>query len=294
MTIPAPRLELAPSAKLNLFLRVLAREHSGYHGIETLFCRVRLADALEAERLAEPGRVTLEVEGADLGPADDNLVVRAARLVLDATGGKFGIQFKLVKRIPAAAGLGGGSADAAAALDLTNRLAGNAVPRAELFHFAARLGADVPFFLSGAALALGWGHGDRLLALPPLPTAPVLLVVPPVGVPTAEAYRWIDEARSHAGPRGALALDLEAVSGWGHIARMAGNDFESVVFGRMPAIRAAFEALARTKPLVCRMSGSGSAVFAVYRSVQDRADAKLMIGRKFGTVLETETVSLTQ
>jgi len=209
-----PRFEASAPAKLNLFLRVLAREESGYHGIETLFCRLQLADSLEALRTADPGRIELEVDGPDLGPADDNLAVRAARLVLEATGGarKFGVRLKLVKRIPATAGLGGGSADAAAALDLVNRLAGNAVPRAELFHFAARLGADVPFLLSGASLGLAWGHGERLLALPPLPPAPVLLVVPPTGVSTAEAYRWVDEARSHAGARGALALDLEALS----------------------------------------------------------------------------------
>jgi 4-diphosphocytidyl-2-C-methyl-D-erythritol kinase len=289
MTATGPRFEAAPPAKLNLFLRVLAREESGYHGIETLFCRLQLADSLEAVRTADPGRVELEVEGPDLGPAEDNLALRAARMVLEATGRRFGVRLKLVKRIPVAAGLGGGSADAAAALDLVNRLAGNAVPRAELFHFASRLGADVPFLLSGAALGLAWGHGERLLALPPLPSAPVLLVVPPSGVSTAEAYRWVDEARNHGGHRGALALDLEAVSAWGHIARMAGNDFESAVFGRLPAVRAAFEALARTKPLVCRMTGSGSAIFAVYRNARDRGDARQMLGRKHGSVIETNT-----
>src|SRR5262249_6366930 len=180
----------------------------------------------------------------DLGPADDNLVVRAARFVLDATGRKFGVRLKLVKRTPVAAGLGGGSADAAAALELVNRLAGNVVPRAELFHFAARVGADVPFLLSGGALGLAWGHGERLLTLPPLPSAPVLLVIPPVGVATAEAYRWVDEARSHAGPRGSLALDLESLSAWGHVARMAGDDFESAGFRPQAAGRAAL----RTPP----------------------------------------------
>jgi 4-diphosphocytidyl-2-C-methyl-D-erythritol kinase len=280
---------VAAHAKLNLFLRVLAREESGYHGVETLYCRIQLADSLEAERLPEPGRIEVQVEGADLGPIEENLAYRAARLVLGATGTKFGVSLKLTKRIPAAAGLGGGSSDAAVALDLVNQLADRVVPRSELFHYAARLGSDVPFFLSGAGLALGWGHGERLLALPPLPKAPVLLLLPPVGIRTPDAYRWVDDAREHAGPRGALALDLEALSGWGNIARMAGNDFESSVFGHEPAIRAGFEALARTKPLVCRMSGSGSTLFGVYRSERDRDDARMMLGKKHGEVIATET-----
>jgi 4-diphosphocytidyl-2-C-methyl-D-erythritol kinase len=188
-----------------------------------------------------------------------------------------------------AAGLGGGSADAAAALEGANQLAGNAIPRSELMHMAARLGADVPFLLSGARLALGWGHGDRLLRLPALPRAPLLVLAPPVAVATADAYRWVDQGRDTAGPRGALALDLDALSRWSDVARMAGNDFESAVFGREPKVREAFEAMARTSPLLCRMSGSGSAVFGVYRTPADRDDAAMMLGRKFGRAIPTET-----
>lgn len=280
----------AAPAKLNLFLRVLAREADGYHGLETLFCRIALADELTAERTVETG-VTLSVEGADTGPQEENLAVRAARAVLDATGHRFGVRLALTKRIPVGAGLGGGSADAAAALDLVNQLAGNAMPRAELMHLAARLGADVPFCLSGAPLALAWGHGDRLFRLPALPRAPVLLLSPPVSVRTAEAYGWVDEARASAGRRGAILLDAPTLGGWSDLARMAGNDFESAVFGRLPPVREAFEALARTGPLLCRMSGSGSALFAVYRTERNRADAGSRLGRKHGTVVFTETAS---
>lgn len=272
-------------AKVNLFLRVLALEQSGYHGIETLLCRISLADQLTAER--RPAGVSVVVAGAEVGPDDDNLAVRAARMVLDATGRKFGVHLSLTKRIPVAAGLGGGSADAAASLELVNQLAENAIPRAELLHFAARLGADVPFLLTGARLALGWGHGERLLRLPPLPSAPVLLLVPAVGIKTADAYHWVDQAG--AGPRGSIALELDGLTRWSEVARMAGNDFESAVFGREPAIRAGFEALARTRPLLCRMTGSGSTLFAVYRTASDRDDAIMMLGKKFGTCLATET-----
>jgi len=272
------------SAKVNLFLRVLARESSGYHGIETLFCLLDLADELTAER--RPGTdVTLEVRGAELGNPADNLAVRAAEMILQATGRKFGVHLVLEKRIPVQAGLGGGSSDAAAALRLVNQLAGNAVPRHELLQFAARLGSDVPFFLSEARLALAWGHGERMLRLPPLPAAPALLVVPTEGVPTAEAYAWIDQGDGGA-RRGGLALEPETLRSWGDVARMAGNDFEAAVFGKRPAVRSAFEALAATHPLLCRMTGSGSSLLGVYRTPADRADAAQMLGRKHGAVLE--------
>lgn len=281
ITLPAP-------AKVNLFLRVLAREDSGYHGLETLFCRLALADELIAERRPGTG-VTIAVDGADVGPAEANLAVRGALAALALLRSPFAVHLELKKRIPVGAGLGGGSSDAAAALLAVNRLAGNALPRHELLQCAARLGADVAFCFSGAPLALGWGQGERLLSLPPLPRAPVLLLTPPEPIRTADAYGWVDAARQGGWRRGAVALDLEALANWGSVARLGGNDFESVVFGRMPAVRTAFEALVATQPLLCRMSGSGSTLFAVYRTGAEREDAAMMLGRKHGRVTVTET-----
>ena len=284
----ADLVRAAAHAKVNLLLRVLAREADGFHGIETLFCRISLADELTFERTASG--VTLDTE-AELGPAERNLAVLAAEQVLAATGRRFGVRIALTKRIPVGAGLGGGSSDAAATLLGVNALAGNAIPRHELLQLAARLGSDVPFLVSGAALALAWAHGERMIRLAPLPAAPILLLAPPQPVATAVAYGWLDAARQGPFRRGALALDLEAVSSWGNIGRMAGNDFESAVFERHPEVRSAFEALAGTHPLVCRMTGSGSTLFAVYRSARDRDDAEMMLGRKHGTVLPADTLA---
>jgi 4-diphosphocytidyl-2-C-methyl-D-erythritol kinase len=231
------------------------------------------------------------VSGAEVGPPETNLAVRAAKAVLDTLEHRFAVHLTLDKRIPVGAGLGGGSADAAAALLAVNRLASDAVPRHELLQFAARLGSDIPFCLSGAPLALGWGRGERLLRLPGLPAAPGLVVSPSIAIATAEAYRWVDAARESAGRRGALALDLDALSRWGDIARMAGNDFESPVFARHPEIRSAFEALVATHPVVCRMSGSGSSLLAIYRHARDREDARLRLGRKHGAVIAIETLA---
>jgi 4-diphosphocytidyl-2-C-methyl-D-erythritol kinase len=283
-------IELAAHAKLNLFLRVLAREADGYHGIETLFCLLTLSDTLRAERTGS-GTVSLAVTGADCGPAEQNLAVRAAESVLAATGRRFGVQLTLTKRIPVRGGLGGGSSDAAAALLAVNHLAGNAVPRHELLQFAARLGSDIPFFLSGGPFALAWGHGERLLRLPPPAAAPALLVVPGIGMATPEAYTLVDSARHGIGRRGAVALDLDALATWGSLARLAGNDFEFALFGRHPELKRAFEALAATQPLLSRMTGSGSTIFAIYRSTRERDEARLTLGRKLGEVLVTETIA---
>jgi 4-diphosphocytidyl-2-C-methyl-D-erythritol kinase len=283
-------VSLPALAKINLFLRVLAREADGYHGLETLLCLVSLADTLRAERREGHG-VTIEVMGADVGPPQQNLAAQAASRVLEATGNRFAIHLTLTKRIPARGGLGGGSSDAAAALHAANRLAGDAVPRHELLQLAAHLGSDVPFFFTGAPLALAWGRGERVLRLPPLPASPALLLTPQIPISTAEAYGWIDAAKQSAGRRGAVALDLDALSRWGDIGRMAGNDFESPVFGRYAEIRAAFEALVTTRPLVCRMSGSGSTLFAIYRSPRDRDDAIMMLGRKHGALTPVETLA---
>jgi 4-diphosphocytidyl-2-C-methyl-D-erythritol kinase len=289
MTSPLP-IAVPCHAKVNLFLRVLARESDGYHSIETLFCLLQLADELGVEQ-REGHDVTLDTRGANLGPDSENLAVRAARAVIDATGRRFGVHLELTKRIPVQAGLGGGSSNAAAALVAVNRLANTAIPRPELLQMAARLGSDVPFFVSGGAFALGWGHGERLIRLPGLPAAPALLLIPPVGVATAEAYRWVDQARVSGGHRGAVALDLDSLSAWGSIGRMAGNEFESVIFGKHPEVRAAFEALTATHPLLCRMSGSGSAIFAVYRNARERDDAKMMLSPRLGKTIATETMA---
>ncbi len=277
-------------AKANLMLRVLGRDAgTGYHALETVFCLLNLADDLSATR-SESG-VSLDLDGPDLGPPDQNLAVRAAELVLAAMGHPFGVHLTLTKRIPARAGLGGGSSDAAAALEAVNQLGGNAVPRAELLQMATRLGSDVPFFISGARLALAWGRGERLLRLPALPARPVLLAIPTDGVETAEAYGWWDDAHPEGLTRGAVVLDAEVLGSWGDVARLGGNDFERLLFGRRPALGELFERLAGTGPLLCRLSGTGSALLAVYRTPQQRDEAALQIGGQLATLVKTDTQS---
>lgn len=284
-------VRVAAHAKVNVFLRILAPERSGFHQIETVFALLELADELVARR-TERG-VQLVVHGPDLGPAEQNLAVRAAHAVLDATGHKFGVALELTKRIPVRAGLGGGSSDAAAALHAVNRLADDAVPLPELLHFATRLGADVPFFASGAPLAVAWGRGERLFRLPPLPQAPMLIAIPSaLTVATPDAYRWWDEHNPDPAARGPVVLEASAFASWGSIGRLGGNDFEPVVFSRHAPLRALFERLAGTHPYWVRMCGSGSAVAAIYATDRLRDDAAMMLGTQQQAIMKTATRAL--
>jgi len=282
-------LRVLAHAKVNLFLRILARESSGFHQIETAFALLELADELVVRRTESD--VTLEVEGPDLGPSDENLAVRAARLVLDATGNRFGVAIKLTKRIPVRAGLGGGSSDGAAALHAVNALAGNAVPRHEVHHFAAKLGADVAFFSGGAALALAWGRGERQFRMPGPASQPALVAVPPIQVATPDAYAWWDAQNRSPSSRGPVTLDADALSTWGSIGRLGGNDFEAVVFGKHPELRALYERVAGTGPVWVRLCGSGSAVAAVYKKERERDDAVQRLGERNQRLIKTTTRS---
>jgi 4-diphosphocytidyl-2-C-methyl-D-erythritol kinase len=288
---PPDRVRIAAHAKLNLLLRILAKEApSGYHQLETAFALLELADELVVTRTTDEGEVTLSVRGPDLGPVEQNLAVRAARAVLDATGRKFGVVIELTKRIPVRAGLGGGSSDAAAALHAVNALSGDAVPRHELLHFAARLGADVAFCASGAPAAVAWGRGERLFRLaPPPPPAPALVAVPTLRIATPEAYRWWDEMHLEPATRGPVVLDADAFAAWGSIGRLGGNDFEVPVFGKHPALRALYERVAQTHPYWVRLCGSGGAVAAVYATERLRDDAAMMLGEQQQQLIKTKT-----
>jgi 4-diphosphocytidyl-2-C-methyl-D-erythritol kinase len=253
-------------AKVNLLLRILARERSGYHQLETLFCRLTLADTITV-RAGGRGR-SLDCRGPavpdlGLGPAEHNLAYRAAAAFAAAAGWPDGFAIEIEKCIPVGGGLGGGSADAAAVLRALNAMAPRKLSMATLLSLAASLGADVPFLASDAVLALGWGRGERLLALPPLPSRDVVLLVPPTAIATADAYGWIAAARSADGPV-ASAMDVGEFTSWARIAWLSANDFEAVVFPRFGALEQCLRAMqAVPGVLVARLAGSGSTLFAL-------------------------------
>ena len=254
-------------AKINLALHVLARRADGYHDIETLFQAVDLCDRVEVWR--EGTGAELTVRGDDAGPLKENLALRAARAYLADLGGEpAGVRIRLDKRIPAGAGLGGGSSDAAATLRALDRLFGGAVAPDRLVAMGARLGSDVPFFLGGSPLALARGRGEVLESGTTLPSLPGIVLMPAARMATAEAYRALDRYREARGP-GAAHGRLSPPDSWDDVAARARNDFEGVVAAERPGVAEALAALRATNPLLALLCGSGAACFALYRN--DRA-----------------------
>ena len=257
---------VAAQAKINLFLRILAREESGYHSLETLFQRIDLADdvvvrvggAIRSLDCAGPA-----MPSGGLGATESNLAFRAAESYAAATGWPSGFQIEIEKRIPVGGGLGGGSADAGAVLRALDALSPNRLGEARLIELATPLGADVPFLTSSNALSLAWGRGERLLALPPLEARDIVLVIPQFAVPTAEAYAWLASSRGAYAPRG-TAVALESLGAWPTIAALAHNDFEAVIAARQPSVASIAEDLAARGASIAMLSGSGSAVFGVF------------------------------
>lgn len=257
---------LVAQAKLNLFLRVLAREASGYHQLETLFQRLALGDDVTV-RVDTAGRA-LDCRGADTGPVERNLAWRAALAYAGAAGWPQGFAIEIDKQVPVGGGLGGGSADAGAVLRILDRLAPRPLGEARLLALGLALGADVPFLASTAATALAWGRGEQLLALPPLPPRDVLLLLPAEGVATADAFRWLADARGDALPRPRV-LHVEQLASWPAVAALAANDFEAPVAAHVPAVaalaarRAAMADGNGGAALLYAMTGSGSTWFAL-------------------------------
>ncbi|WBO24662.1 4-(cytidine 5'-diphospho)-2-C-methyl-D-erythritol kinase [Sphingomonas abietis] len=260
-------------AKINLALHVRRRRPDGYHDLETLFAFCADGDELTA---GPADALTLAIVGPfgeGLSAGEDNLVLRAARALQAAAGIARGAAIRLDKRLPVASGIGGGSADAAAAMRLLVRLWAIDVPDATLHAIAADLGADVPACLVSKSLR-GEGKGDALDLLDDagLAGVPVLLVNPRVAVPTGPIFqRWdgID--------RGALA-DGDPLA-----AALAGrNDLEPPARALQPVIAEVVAALAAMRGVrLARMSGSGATCFALFDTAADRDEAARIVQDRF-------------
>jgi 4-diphosphocytidyl-2-C-methyl-D-erythritol kinase len=254
----AAALQEAAPAKINLTLHVTGRRADGYHRLDSLVAFAGVGDLVEAT--PAPG-LSLALRGRAEGiPAgDDNLVLRAARLMQARAPAAPGARLVLEKRLPPASGLGGGSADAAAALRLLARLWGVALPSADE---ALALGADVPVCLSGRPVRMG-GIGERLATCPPLPPAWVVLANPGVETPTAAVFAALATRDNPPMPAALPAwADTADLAGW-----IAGqrNDLEGPARMLFPVIGAVLEAIAAQPGcLVARMSGSGASCFGLF------------------------------
>ena len=250
-------------AKVNLDLRVLGTRPDGYHELRTVFQSIELHDSLTFA--SRPGPFAIKCRTAGVPLDKTNLVWKAAAKLwreLGRPGEPRDTKVTIDKQIPVQIGLGGGSADAAAALLGLAKLWGGA-PLGFLRELAAGIGADVAFFLSGGT-ALGLGRGEEIYPLVDLPPHWVVVVRPPFGVSTAEAYSWYDEDRA-AGLREPRELQILPVP-WPTRAAQMINDLEPPVVRRHPEIASLKARLREAGAVAAAMSGSGSAVFGLFKS----------------------------
>ncbi len=286
--IKRAKLTVRAHAKVNLDLRVLGVRADGYHELRTVFQAIELHDTLVCSEQAGPFTLKCKSPGVPLDAS--NLVWKAAAALWRALGRAGDIRDAVIqidKKIPVEAGLGGGSADAAAALTALARLWGGA-PITLLREVGATIGADVPFFLSGGT-ALGLGRGEEIYPLVDLPPHFVVIVRPPFGVSTAEAYSWYDQDRE-AGLRENREFQQLPVP-WPSRAAQMINDLEPPVMRRHQEIGALKTALREAGATAAAMSGSGSAVFGLFRSRAAAQKAIKPLSRQGAKVVLTRTLT---
>ena len=272
-------MKLSAPAKLNLSLDILGRREDGYHELSMVMLAVSLCDGLELDLTPRPG-VLFSCSDPDVPGGEKNTACRAAALFLERAGlaETTGVRIFLEKRIPSQAGMGGGSADAAAVLRGLNELTGFPLSQEELAALGLRVGADVPFCLAGG-ICLAQGVGERLSPAPELPPCAIVVCKPPIGVSTAEAFRRADE-RTDGGKdyTGAVLSALRAGS-LEAVGRTLGNDFEDVM--RLPEVEAIKERLLRAGAAGACMTGSGSAVFGLFADGDAAKACALSLGEEW-------------
>ena len=281
--MPAPQpnhlpnaIRLRAFAKINLGLKLLAKRPDGYHEIRTIYQTIALHDCLEISLSNREERIRLECDDPEIPCGSKNLVYRACELWRRATGYRGGVRARLEKSIPAGSGLGGASSDAAATLEGLERLTGEGLPESRRFALAAQLGSDVPLFLLGGRV-LGCGRGEVVYPLSELPPRKCLVVFPGFSISTTEAYR-------QAGLRLTTQSKLRSikdVGAWPQFPLLdwgpAENDFERVAFARWPELARLKRHLIRAGAEIASLTGSGSAIFAVFGSARQLLHATKLI-----------------
>ena len=276
------RARVRALAKINLDLRVLGKRPDGFHELRTVFQTISLGDTLEIAYT--PGRKTAITLADDLRIAD-NLVVRAARLVMEGMRATGRIEMRLTKRIPIGAGLGGGSSDAAAVLLALPALVGRAMSLAKLSAIGEQLGSDVPFFLLGGT-AVGIGRGSELFPLPDTPEQRGILVAPGIHVNTAQAYRDLSPRLTTELQQNKI-VSFQSVTWDTSSLASVRNDFETVVFEQHRKLATLKKRLVRAGAAVALMTGSGSALFGLFGDGNGISRARELLG-----AVETFPISL--
>lgn len=279
------KVRLRAFAKVNYALEVRGLRDDGYHEIASVLQSISLADEIDLERTKKGFELLFEPEGVEIGPLEENTVYKAWALLWEASGHELPVRMRLHKKIPAGAGLGGGSADAAATLYGLNELFDLGLGAEELSGIGLRIGADVPFALMGGT-ALGEGVGDVLSPLPTPPEHRLVLAKPLRGADTGEIYRAYDE-RPREGTSSVESVvaalkagDLSALAG------AVGNDLEPITAGFVPEVAAYRRELLRAGALGATMTGTGTAVYGVFRTEDDARSVATKAEASFTSVCE--------
>ncbi|MGQ0571919.1 MAG: 4-(cytidine 5'-diphospho)-2-C-methyl-D-erythritol kinase [Armatimonadota bacterium] len=253
-------LRLNAYAKVNLGLSVLQRREDGYHEVETVLHTVALHDEITLREAGEGVKVVADTDTVPTGP--DSLVYRAAALLREEHGVQRPVEIEVRKRIPVAAGLGGGSADAAVTLMGLAQMWKLRLDGRGLHTLAGRLGSDVPFFLSGGA-ALARGRGERVQPLPPLPATWVVLARPRIAVLTEWAYKQIRPAEISRRPDIPLLIDAVTQRDVTAVGRLVGNIFETIIAAHHPIVADVKSRILRGEAYGAAMTGTGPTVFGL-------------------------------
>ncbi len=266
---------LQAPAKVNFRLDVLRRRPDGYHELRMLMQRISLYDEIEIKVVATPG-IRVITNSAVVPDGSANIAWRAADALLRRSGSAAGVQISITKRIPVAAGLGGGSSDAAATLTGLNALLALGFTTEELMTIGLQLGADVPFFIFGKT-AIAEGIGEKLTAVPDLPLLPLVIVNPGIHVATAWVYQNLQLTTEKVAVKIPVLYKSAA-----ELCGILSNDLEAVTISRFPVIREIKEQLMAVGAVGSLMSGSGPSVFAVFDNEKTAAAAAGHLARTKG------------
>lgn len=255
-------MRLRAMAKINLGLDILGKRDDGYHEVRMLMQTIQMYDLLDIRRKSSPG-ITLTTNLLYVPSDERNLVYKAAKLLMDEFAIQEGISMKLTKSIPVAAGMAGGSSDAAAAFVGVNKMFHLGLSEQELMDRAVQIGADVPYcIMRGTALAEG--IGEKLTRLPQLPKCYILVGKPAVNVSTKLAYENLDLQNMGAHPDiDGMISDIENGDLYTMVSRM-GNVFEPGIIGKYPVIQEIKDLMEAHGALKAMMSGSGPTVFGIF------------------------------
>jgi 4-diphosphocytidyl-2-C-methyl-D-erythritol kinase len=278
-------VRLRAFAKVNYALDVLGLRVDGYHEIRTVMQSISLADEVELRRAARGFALTLEPEAVEIGPSEQNTAYLAWRSLQRLTGEELPVEVTLHKKIPAGAGLGGGSADAAAVLVGLNEIFGLGLGVHELREAGVGIGADVPFCISGGT-ALGEGVGEILTPLVAPPAHRLVVAKPPGSAETALIYRAYDGTKTESARTVGTVVSALRSGRVPDLASAIGNDLASVTKEFVPDVASLEKELLASEALGASMSGSGTAVYGIFTDVEAAGNARAEIDAPFVGVYE--------